>query len=81
MPVAKTEIFLFKRLVDTHVGLAHCGKNACRAMLGRDLELTADVMRDELIKERGILVEHEVIKADARADKYSLHTVERLDIA
>ena len=60
---------LNKGLVDLAPGLAHAVQHALADVLGRDLELPADVMAAQLGQKRVALVRHHVVKADARADK------------
>ncbi len=42
-------------------------------MLGRDFQLAADVVRDELTEEVVVFVAHHVVKSDSRADEDLLH--------
>ena len=79
---AKVEEFLAETAVDREIGLAHIGENTCRAMLGRNLELSRNVVADELAEEGVVGVCHEVVKADSRADEYlfdSGNSLDRLD--
>ena len=42
-------------------------------MLGRDLELSRNVIADKLSEKRVILIRHKIVKSDSRADKYLLY--------
>ena len=52
------------------VRLAHLVQNMIDTVLGSHLELTADVVFDQLLQKGGIGVGVEVVVADARADKH-----------
>lgn len=60
------------------MGLAHFVKDYRRAVLGSDLELTADMVHYELPHEFVVLVLNEVVIAYTRADK---HSFDALDLA
>ena len=51
------------------------------AMLGRNLELSRNVMCHELTEEGSILIISEIVKADARADEHALNARDLLDLA
>ena len=49
-------------------------------MLGRDLELSADVIADELAEEGVAFVLEQIVKADAAADEYLFDARQSLDL-
>ena len=73
------EIALSERFEDLDFRLAHAGEHLIRAVLGRDLQLSADVVMDELLEEALVGVSHHVVKADARADEDLLDLRQSLD--
>ena len=73
------KVTLAEFLVHAEVGLAHTAKNRGRTMLGRDLELTADVVAYKLLEKALIGICKQIVEADARADKYLLYPRQRLD--
>ena len=74
------EEFFAEALVHREGRFAHAGKHRVGAMLGRDLELTADVILHQLAEKGVVGIGHEVIKANAAADKDLFHLRERLDL-
>ena len=62
-------VLIHEALVNLNGRLAHVAENAVDAMLGSDLQLTADVMAHELSEEVAVLVLQHVVKADAGADE------------
>ena len=50
--------------------LAHFIKNHCRAMLGSNFELTADVILAELAEKSSVLVGQKIVKSETGADKH-----------
>ena len=77
----QAEILLAERLIHLERRLAHQAQHAVVAVLGRDLELTADVIAHQLAEEGVALVAEHVVKADARADEHLFHLRQRLDRA
>ena len=55
-------------------------KNVIRAMLGRDLQLTADVIADELFEEVVVFIAHQIIESDTRSDKHLFDARELFDL-
>ena len=68
-------------LVDRHLGLAHVAQHAGGHVLRRDLELTGDVMPDQLGQELLRLVGQHVVEPHAAAHEYLLHAGQRAHLA
>ena len=75
---AEGEILLFKLLVNLNRRLAHHHKSIICTMLGRNLKLTRNVMRNKLTEEGIVVIVDKVIKANTRSYKHLFDTRKRL---
>ena len=61
--------------------LAHAIQHGGGTMLRSHLQLAADMVGHKLMQEGLVLVEHEVVEADAGADEHALHARQCADFA
>ena len=59
-----TEVLVYRK-----IRLSHAPQDRRRAMLGRHLQLPADVVSHQLYKKAVVGIQHQIIKPDTRADK------------
>ena len=75
------EEFPLERKIGLNVRLAHAIQHGGGTMLRSHLQLAADMVGHKLMQEGFVLVEHEVVEADAGADEHALHARQRADFA
>ena len=63
-------VLFFEAQIHPERGFVHIGKHLFGTMLGRNFELTADVMFHQLAEKGLILIVHNKIKANAASDKH-----------
>ena len=79
--VVELAVFVHEALVRADVGLAHVVEHGVDAVLGRDLELTGDVIAHELAEERVVVVAEHIVVADAAAHEHLLHAGDLAQLA
>ena len=70
----KLEILFAEALVNAEMRFTHAIQYTVGAMLGRNLELTADMVTHQLAEKAVIPIRHQIVKSDTGTDKDLFHT-------
>ena len=71
--LGQLEITRFETVINLDRGLAHVAENAVTAMLWSNLQLSANVIANQLLEEGFVLIINQIVETDTRTDEDLLH--------